>query len=65
MPKSWTKVRVTSSGKYRIRLHDGQQEQDLSAEFDSEEEVESAIEDLKKAPTNSQVVTHDVKPKSW
>lgn len=65
MPKSWTKVHVTTSGKYRIRVHDGNQDHDLSLEFDSEEEADTAIEEFKQAPTNSKVVTHDVKPKSW
>jgi hypothetical protein len=65
LPKSWSKVRVASSGKYRIRMHDGDQEHELSAEFDSEEEVDAAINEFKGAPTNSKVLTHDVKPKSW
>jgi hypothetical protein len=65
LPKSWSKVHVESSGKYRIRMHDGDQEHELSVEFDSEEEAESAIEEFKQAPTNTKVVTHDVKPKSW
>jgi hypothetical protein len=65
LPKSWTKVHVASSGKYLIRMHDGEQEHDLSLEYESEEEADSAIEEFKQAPTNSEVVTHDVKPKSW
>ncbi|MEA2509919.1 MAG: hypothetical protein QOG21_2001 [Actinomycetota bacterium] len=65
MPRSWTKVHNTSSGKYRIRIHDGEQEHDLTAEFDSEEEVDSAITELKGAPTNKEVVRHDVKPRTW
>ena len=65
MPKSWTKVHVASSGKYRIRMHDGDQEHELSAEFESEEEADSAINEFKQAPTNSDVITHDVNPKSW
>jgi hypothetical protein len=62
MPKSWTKVHVESTGKYRIRLHDGDQEHELSADFDSEEEVDSAIDEFKQAPTNTEVVRH---PRTW
>jgi uncharacterized protein YegP (UPF0339 family) len=65
LPKSWTKVHNSSSGKYRIRIDDGNQEHELSVEFNSEEEVDSAINELKEAPTNKEVRRHDVKPRTW
>jgi uncharacterized protein YegP (UPF0339 family) len=67
VPKSWSKVRVESSGKYRIRMHHDNQEQDLDFEYNSEQEADSAIEEFKQAPTNGKVITHKPapKPKSW
>jgi len=35
LPKSWSKVHVESSGKYRIRVHHDNQEQDLDFEYES------------------------------
>jgi hypothetical protein len=65
VPRTWTKVHVTSTGKYRIRMHDGEQEHELSGEFDTEEEVDTAIAEFKQAPTTTVVVSHDVKPRTW
>ena len=62
MPKSWSKVHVEETGKYHIRMHHDGEEQDLSFEFNSEKEADAAIEDFKKAPTNSKPIP---RPKSW